>query len=72
MLFAGISGSSNADAGGIGSIMIPAMVREGYDKRYSVAVTACSAVMGVIIPPSIIMIIWGVVGILAIRWFIKK
>ena len=59
MLFAGISGSSNADAGGIGSIMIPAMIKEGYDKKYSVAVTACSAVMGVIIPPSIVMIIWG-------------
>jgi len=59
MLFAGISGSSNADAAGIGSVLIPAMVKNGYDKSFSVAVTACSAVMGVIIPPSILMVVWG-------------
>lgn len=59
MLFAGISGSSNADAAGIGGVLIPAMVKEGYDKNFTVAVTACSAVMGNIIPPSIIMIVWG-------------
>ena len=59
MAFAGLSGSSNADAAGIGAVMIPAMEKEGYDKNFSVAVTACSAVMGVIIPPSIIMVIWG-------------
>ena len=59
MIFAGISGSSNADAAGIGSVIIPAMVKEGYDKNFSVAVTACSAVMGVIIPPSITMVVWG-------------
>jgi tripartite ATP-independent transporter DctM subunit len=59
MLFAGISGSSNADAAGIGSVLIPAMEKEGYDKQFSVAVTACSAVMGNIIPPSITMVVWG-------------
>ena len=59
MIFAGISGSSNADAAGIGSVLIPAMVKEGYDTNFTVAVTACSAVMGVIIPPSIIMVVWG-------------
>ncbi len=59
MLFAGISGSSTADAAGIGSILIPAMIKEKYDKSFTVAVTACSSVMGVIIPPSINMIIWG-------------
>lgn len=59
MIFAGISGSSNADAAGIGSVIIPAMVKEGYDTNFSVAVTACSAVMGVIIPPSITMVVWG-------------
>ncbi|MDR1519111.1 MAG: TRAP transporter large permease [Planctomycetota bacterium] len=59
MIFAGISGSSNADAAGIGSVIIPAMVKEGYDKNFTVAVTACSAVMGVIIPPSITMVVWG-------------
>jgi tripartite ATP-independent transporter DctM subunit len=59
MIFAGISGSSNADAAGEGSIIIPAMVKAGYDVNFTVAVTACSAVMGVIIPPSIIMVVWG-------------
>jgi tripartite ATP-independent transporter DctM subunit len=59
MIFAGISGSSNADAAGEGSIIIPAMRKAGYDVNYAVAVTACSAVMGVIIPPSIIMVVWG-------------
>lgn len=59
MLFAGISGSSTADAAGIGSLMIPAMKKQGYDARFSVAITACSSVMGVIIPPSIMMIVWG-------------
>jgi tripartite ATP-independent transporter DctM subunit len=59
MIFAGISGSSNADAAGIGSVIIPAMVKEGYGVNFSVAVTACSAVMGVIIPPSILMVVWG-------------
>ena len=55
MLFAGISGSSTADAAGIGSLMIPAMKKQGYDSSFSVAITACSSVMGVIIPPSILM-----------------
>ncbi len=59
MLFAGISGSSTADAAGCGKILIPAMQREGYDTRFAVAITACSSVMGVIIPPSILMVVWG-------------
>ena len=59
MLFAGISGSSTADAAGCGKILIPAMQREGFDTRFAVAITACSSVMGVIIPPSILMIVWG-------------
>ncbi len=59
MLFAGISGSSTADAAGVGKILIPAMEREGYDKRFAIAITACSSVMGVIIPPSILMVVWG-------------
>ena len=59
MLFAGISGSSTADAAGIGSLLIPAMKKQGYGTSFSVAITACSSVMGVIIPPSIMMIVWG-------------
>jgi tripartite ATP-independent transporter DctM subunit len=59
MLFAGISGSSTADTAGIGSLLIPAMKKQGYDSSFSVAITACSSVMGVIIPPSILMVVWG-------------
>ena len=59
MLFAGISGSSTADAAGIGSLLIPQMRKEGYDAPFAVAITACSSVMGVIIPPSILMVVWG-------------
>jgi len=59
MLFAGVSGSSTADSAGIGTVLIPAMKREGYPAHFSVAVTAASSVMGIIIPPSINMIVWG-------------
>jgi len=59
MLFAGISGSSTAEAAGIGSLLIPAMKKQGYDASFSVAITACASVMGVIIPPSILMVVWG-------------
>lgn len=64
MIFAGISGSSTADAAGIGSVLIPAMKKQGYDAKFTVAITACSSVMGVIIPPSILMIVWG--GIMSV------
>ena len=64
MIFAGISGSSTADAAGEGSLIIPAMRREGYDASFTVAITACSSVMGVIIPPSILMVVWG--GIMSV------
>jgi tripartite ATP-independent transporter DctM subunit len=59
MIFGGISGSSTADAAGEGSIIIPAMEKQGYDKSFTVAITCCSSVMGVIIPPSILMVVWG-------------
>jgi len=59
MLFAGIQGSGAADASAIGSIMIPSMLKEGYDKDYAVAVTASSSTIGPIIPPSIAMILYA-------------
>jgi tripartite ATP-independent transporter DctM subunit len=64
MIFAGISGSSTAEAAGIGSLLIPAMKKQGYDSSFTVALIACSAVMGVIIPPSILMVVWG--GIMSV------
>ncbi len=59
MLFAGIQGSGAADASAIGSVLIPSMTTQGYDKDYAVAVTASSAVIGPIIPPSIAMIMYA-------------
>jgi tripartite ATP-independent transporter DctM subunit len=59
MLFAGISGSAVADTSGVGSIMIPAMERDGYSRKFAAAVTAASSVIGPIIPPSIIMVVYA-------------
>lgn len=59
MIFAGISGVSSADTMGVGSVMIPAMEREGYSKSFSAAITAASSTMGNIIPPSLMMIIYA-------------
>ena len=59
MIFAGISGVSSADTMGVGSIMIPAMEREGYSKGFSVGITAASSTLGNIIPPSLMMIIYA-------------
>lgn len=59
IMFAGLSGSAVADASAIGSMMIPAMEKNGYSRKFSAAVTAASAVIGPIIPPSIIMIIYA-------------
>jgi tripartite ATP-independent transporter DctM subunit len=59
MFFAGISGSVLADAASLGPILIPAMIRERYPPAFSAAVTAASAVIGAIIPPSTVAIIIG-------------
>ena len=60
MLFAGITGSATADSSSIGSILIPSMTKKGYDKDFSVSVTATSSVIGILIPPSIPMVIYGI------------
>ena len=62
MLFGGISGSSVADVSSIGTMLIPAMEKEGYDKDYSIAVTVTSSVEGIIIPPSQNMIYYAIAG----------
>ncbi|MGP4073406.1 TRAP transporter large permease [Piscibacillus sp. B03] len=62
MFFAAISGSGPATVAAIGSIMIPAMVRKGYDKPFATATVAAAGSIGVIIPPSIPMVIYGVTG----------
>ena len=60
MIFAAVSGSSVATTFAIGAILIPALVRHGYPKNYAAALQASAAELGVIIPPSIPMIIYGV------------
>lgn len=62
MFFAGISGAAAADTAAIGSVSIPAMIRKGYNKGFAAAIQAAGGTIGVIIPPSIPMIIFGVVG----------
>lgn len=59
MVFAGISGSSQADTAGVGKILIPSMEKDGYDKGTSVGVTAASSTLGSIIPPSITMVVYA-------------
>ena len=61
MLFAGLSGSAVADTSAIGSMLVPAMVKNGYTRKFSAAITAASSVIGPIIPPSGIMIIYSYV-----------
>lgn len=59
MFFGGISGSAAADTAAVGSILIPAMIKRGYRTEFANAVVASSGSLGVIIPPSIPMIIFG-------------
>lgn len=59
VFFSGISGSATADAASQSKIFIDAQTREGYDLSFSIAITAVSAVLAVVIPPSILMIVWG-------------
>lgn len=59
ILFAGVNGSAAADASALGSILIPAMKKEGYDPVYSAGITAGSSLVGPIIPPSIFMILYA-------------
>ena len=62
IIFAGMSGSAVADAGGLGSVLIGPMKRDGYTGSFSAAVTAASSTIGPIIPPSIPMVIFGVIA----------
>jgi tripartite ATP-independent transporter DctM subunit len=59
IFFAGMSGSATADAASQGRILIPHMVREGYDRKFAAGVNSASATIGAIIPPSITMVIYG-------------
>ncbi len=60
--FGAISGSAPATTAAIGSIMIPSMVKRGYSKSYSASVVAASGALGLIIPPSLTMVVFGVIA----------
>lgn len=60
LFFAGITGAAVADTAALGTILIPGMKQEGYDEDFSAAVTISSSIIGPIIPPSIVMVIYGV------------
>ena len=62
IIFAGMSGTAVADAGGLGNIEIKAMRDHGYDHEFSVGITAASSTIGPIIPPSLPMVIFGVMA----------
>ena len=59
ILFAGLTGAAVADTAALGTMLIPAMEKAGYSRSFSAAVTAASSIIGPIIPPSIIMVIYG-------------
>lgn len=62
MFFAGISGAAAADTAAVGTLMIPEMKKRGYDPGFASAVTASAGSIGIIIPPSIPMVIYGVIS----------
>ncbi len=59
LFFAGLTGAAITDTVAVGKLMIPAMKKEGYPADYSAAVTACSSVIGPIIPPSVVMVVYA-------------
>jgi len=66
MIFAGISGSSTAESAALSTVFIPPMWERGYRKNFAVAVTACASSLGVIIPPSILVVIYGAVASISV------
>jgi C4-dicarboxylate transporter DctM subunit len=62
MFFGGVSGSSLADTAAIGSVVLPEMKKEGYDENFSAGLVASAGTLGGIIPPSISMVLYGVVS----------
>jgi C4-dicarboxylate transporter DctM subunit len=71
IFFAAISGSSPATVAAIGSMMIPSMIRSGYSAKYAGGLTACAGSLGIMIPPSIPMIIYAITADISIgRMFI--
>ena len=62
VMFAGLSGSATADTAALGALEIPMMVKDGYSKEFSVAVTIASSTIGPIIPPSVMLVMYAVIA----------
>jgi tripartite ATP-independent transporter DctM subunit len=60
LMFSGVSGAATAEASALGSVMIPAMKRDGYDPAYAAALTAVGSLLGPLVPPSLALILYGV------------
>ena len=62
MFFSGVSGSTSADAAAIGGIMVPQLTANGYSRARSTAIVSAACGMGILIPPAIVMVVYGVIG----------
>ncbi len=62
MFFSGVSGSTSADAAAIGGIMVPQLAANGYSRARATAIVSAACGMGILIPPAIVMVIYGVIG----------
>ncbi|MFA6506267.1 MAG: TRAP transporter large permease subunit, partial [Treponemataceae bacterium] len=62
MFFAAISGSSAATTAAVGSVMFPEMEKRGYERQFSASIIAAAGMTGIIIPPSVVMVVYGVVA----------
>jgi tripartite ATP-independent transporter DctM subunit len=62
MIFGGISGSSVADTSALGSVLIPNMIKKGYSKGFATGITVASSTMGMIIPPSVPMLMYAMIS----------
>jgi tripartite ATP-independent transporter DctM subunit len=61
IFFAGLTGAAITDTVALGKILIPAMKKQGYDAEYAAAITACSSIIGPIIPPSVVMVVYATI-----------
>ena len=62
MFFSGVSGSTSADAAAIGGIMVPQLTANGYGRARATAIVSAACGMGILIPPAIVMVVYGVIG----------
>jgi C4-dicarboxylate transporter DctM subunit len=62
LLFSGVSGSTSADTAAVGGVMIPQLTAAGYDRPRAAAITAAACAIGILVPPAIVMVVYGVIA----------